>query len=302
MANYPLRLVTLFLFACTALPASAQVNVTFNGPNGANDLNLFVLNHDGTTFTPGTGTGQNFAWSATAGVNDNGGQPGGGLTTTNFDSQMNYVGPGGLANPTTFNLTNGRTVSVMINSAAWGTARIGQLGFLNQVNNSFNADGAVSDPVAYIGVRPYGTGQLELQTKDAVAGAGTVNTNFTAGGTSLVNGTWYKLTFTATRTSPGTFTASVALDNYGTAGTTFVSNQFNGTLSNIPITGFETSNGNPLGDGMAIAGFRQVTDLPNVDNFAITPVPEKASVLGVCGLLTILGSRVGRQRLNRNIT
>jgi hypothetical protein len=300
VANTPLRLATLFLFACTALPASAQVNVTFNGANGPNDLNLFLFNHDGTTFTPGTGAGQNFAHSPTAGVLDNtGGTAGGGLTTTNFDSQMNYVGPGGQANPTTFNLATGRTVSVMLNSAAWGTGRVGQLGFLNQVNNSFNNDPPANDNVAYIAVRPYGTGQLELQTKNAVVGAGTVNTNFVAGGTSLVNGSWYKLSFTATETSPGTFSATVALDNYGTAGTAFVSNQFTGTLNNIAITGFEAANGNPLGDGLAIAGFRQVVDNPNVDNFAIVPVPEPASVLGVCGLVAIIGGQIGRRRLNR---
>jgi hypothetical protein len=275
-------LLPILTTALLAPPAAAQVNVTFNGANGANDLNLFVLNHDGTTFTPGSGANQNFAWSATAGVNDNGGQPGGGLTTTTFDSQMNYVGAGGQANPTTYNLAAGRTVSVMMNSAAWGTQRIGQLGFLNQVNNSFNSDGTVSDPVAYIGVRPYGTGQLELQTKNAVTGATPVNTNFTAGGTSLVNGTWYKLTFTATETSPGTFTASVALDNYGTAGTAFVSNLFTGTLPNILITGFEGSS-NPLGDGIAIAGYRQVLDTPNLDNFAVTPVPEPTMLLFLAG-------------------
>src|SRR5262245_11184070 len=162
------RVYLLPLLTSVALlpAASAQVNVTFNGAAGANDLNLFNLNHNGVVFAPGTGAGQNFAHSPTAGVSDNGGQPGGGLTTTNFDSQMNYVGAGGLANPTAFNLNAGFRVSIFMNSVAWGTGRIGQLGFINQANNSFNNDGAPNDSAAFLGVRPHGTGQLELQTKN----------------------------------------------------------------------------------------------------------------------------------------
>src|SRR4051812_39245498 len=85
--------------------ASAQpVLVTFNGANGANDLNNFVVNHDGTPI-PTSGAGSNFNFSPTAGVMDNGGSAGGGLVTTStgggtaMDAGASYVGPGGAANP-----------------------------------------------------------------------------------------------------------------------------------------------------------------------------------------------------------
>src|SRR4051794_27434250 len=68
--------------------------------------NNFYVNHDsqvpGQTFNAGTnGPGPqagNFPYSATAGINDNGGSPGGGVLANNIDMNSNYVGSGGTGN------------------------------------------------------------------------------------------------------------------------------------------------------------------------------------------------------------
>src|SRR5262245_1792072 len=87
----PAALVVAITVAAPAAHAQ-PITVTFNCPNGANDLNLFYINLDRNGL-PTSGTGSVFNWSPTAGINDNSGSPGGGLLTNTIDATAAYLGP-----------------------------------------------------------------------------------------------------------------------------------------------------------------------------------------------------------------
>src|SRR5205814_420197 len=140
--------------------AQNPVNVTFNGPNGANDLNLFFINLD-RNVQPTSGTGSVFNWDAAAGISDNAGAPGGGLLTNATDSTAVYTGAGGTANPTkwyriSLNLqetspTNFSATAIFDDFGPAGTALVGNLftgtltgtvsGFEVANGNTLGADG-----------------------------------------------------------------------------------------------------------------------------------------------------------------
>ena len=289
MSGLPVRLAPAALVVAitvTAPAAHAQsVTVTFNGPNGANDLNLFVFNDANLGQPPPPTSGPNsvFNWSATAGVSDNNGSPGGGLLTyTNpIDATAAYAGPGGTANPTTWNLQTGATIATMVQVQTLPTDRFLQIGFQNQLNNALNNNAAQANQ-AFVSVRLYPTSELQMQTKPV--GGTTTNSDFVGAGTNLTLNNWYRLALSVQETSPTNFSATVSFDDYGPTGTSFVSNLFTGTQM-ATITGFEVSNGGLLGaDGLGIAAWRQVDGAANLDNWQITPVPEPTSPLILAGL------------------
>jgi hypothetical protein len=281
MSVHFVRFAVAVMVCAAAVPAAlaqGPVLVTFNGPNGANDLNQFFINVDRNVL-PTTGTGSVFNWDAAAGINDNGGNPGGGLLTNATDATAVYTGAGGTTNPTKWNLGNGPTVSTMFKVTAAPTDRFIQIGFMNEANNSLNNNAAQSGTTAFISVRVYPDSRLEFQTKNTAPG--TANANFTPGGTPLTLNNWYRIAFRVQETSPTNFTATAVFDDFGPSGTTLVSNLFTGSLT-ATVTGFEVSNGNTLGgDMLAVAAMRQVASPANFDSFGAIPVPEPVAPLAV---------------------
>jgi hypothetical protein len=275
-----IRFSVAVMVCTTAAPAAlgqGPIVVSFNGANGANDLNQFVVNVDG-NLLPTTGAGSVFNWDAAAGVNDNGGNPGGGLLTNTTDATAAFAGAGGTANPTVWNLGAGATVTTMLKVAALPTNRFIQIGFMNQLSNSLN-NNAAQAPTAFVSVRLYQNSRLEFQTKSV--GAGTTNADFVGAGADLTLNNWYRVSLTVQETSPTNFSATVRLDDFGASGTALVSNLFTGTRT-ATVTGFEVSNGNTLGADMrGIAAMRQVDGAANFDNFTVTAVPEPVAPLAV---------------------
>ena len=277
----------LAVIAIVAPAATAQnpVVVTFNGANGANDLNLFVINDQNLVQPPPPTSGANsvFNWGAGNGISDNAGAAGGGLMSPApvIDATAAYAGPGGSASPTTWNLNTGASVSTMVQVQALPGNRFLQLGFLNQLNNALNGNAAQTN-AAFVSVRLYPNERLEMQTKSV--NGGTVGADFTAGGTNLTLNNWYRIGLDVKETSATNFSATVHLDDYGPTGTALVGNLFTGTLT-ATVTGFEVSNGGLLGaDGLGIAAFRQVDSPAFFDSFSvIVLVPEPTCLLAVAG-------------------
>jgi hypothetical protein len=286
--------------AIVAPTTSAQnaVNVTFNGPNGANDLNLFFVNLDRNVI-PTSGAGSVFNWDAAAGVSDNGGAPGGGLLTNATDATAVYTGAGGTANPVKWNLNSGARVSTMFMATALPTDRFIQIGFMNEASNSLNNNAAQTGSTAYVSVRVYPTSQLEFQTKNTTAG--TNNVNFQPAGASLTLNNWYRISLNVQETSPTNFSATAVFDDFGPAGTALVSNLFTGTLT-ATVSGFELGNGNLLGgDGLAVAAMRQVASPANFDNFTVVvAVPEPTWMLALAAGAGVLWKF--RRRRSENAT
>src|SRR5258706_1364004 len=150
--------------------ARASVLVDFN--NGPSDVNNnFNTNFDGLAIPHDGGANSNFNWNATAGVSDNGGNPGGGLTTTNRDATAVYLGNNGGTTGTAWTMSSPVTVSSFFKGATLGTDRIFQIGLMNRNGSSFNNDGSnsrvsgaqqvTSANTAFINVRPYGNGEIE---------------------------------------------------------------------------------------------------------------------------------------------
>src|SRR4051794_12346199 len=92
----------VFALMLAAVQPARAATVTV-GFNAVSDLTNFNVNHD-------AAPSNNFNFGATAGVSDNGGQPGGGLTTNSTDTTANYKVNG-------FLLTDPSSISVMFNSA-----------------------------------------------------------------------------------------------------------------------------------------------------------------------------------------
>jgi len=266
------------LAGAVILTASAAKAVVVNFNGGAQDLtNNFNCDFDGNPVA------SNPTFSDTAGVSDNGGMPGGGLVGNNTDVTCVYTGAGGAASPASFDLTTGQSVSLFFQSAAPGTNRIVQVGFINQVNSSFNNDAGKTPPnTAFITARPYGTGQVEFQIKDATDG--THNTTLAPAGTALTPNNWYKITLAVQEldTTANTFAYNVSLDNYGADGVSSPVNVFTSGPKTATIAGGAAA----FGSGVGYPGFRQISASPNMDNFEAAPgqVPEPAS-LGLMGLL-----------------
>jgi hypothetical protein len=299
-----IRAVALAAAIALAPAAVAQpVTVTFNS---ATDINNFIVNDQnlGQPPPPTSGTGSVFTFDPAAGINDNGGQPGGGLITNGgIDATAGYVGPGGQANPKTFNLQTGATVSIMVKATTLPTDRFVQIGFMNQPSNALNTN-AANNSNAFISVRLYPTERLNFQYKPAGSNTATAPDFQAATANMLTLNNWYRLSFFVQETSPTNFTATTTLDDFGASGLSLVSNLFTGTLPATGLTGFELSNGSLLSaDGLGIAAMRQVTSSANFDQFQVTfaPVPEPSSLalVGVmaCGLIPRLVRRATRRRL-----
>src|SRR5689334_18803410 len=197
--NFGIAVAGIALLSVGAVSRAALVN--FN--TGPSDVtNNFNVNFDGAPISTSPGAGSNFNWSATAGVSDNGGNPGGGVSTTNTDATAVYLANNGGPTGTAWVLSGGATVSAFFKGPALGTDRIYQVAFSNKANSSLNNDGtngavsaaqqAVSHATGFISVRPYGNGRIEQQLKNANADA-TINSDLRAAGTPLLNNEWYKL-------------------------------------------------------------------------------------------------------------
>jgi hypothetical protein len=296
--------------AILVAPRAAADSINFNaGP--ADFTDNFTVNFDGTPVsTDGDG---NFIWDAHAGVADNNGNSGGGLLTTSNDATALYVGPNHDTSVRAFRLTSGASLSVMFLGTDLVYDHDVQIGFLNKFNSSLNNDTndtddvdddqrAVSAATAFLSVRVYATGQLEQMAKSSGDSAGHITVYPGDPIETLVDNEWYKLTFSVTETTTGTFSMLTTLDDYGANGTSLRTHVYTQTTPTIvTVSGFDDDN-NDLGAGNALSGVRQYDENPQIDNFAVNgtavqvQLPEPVSL----GLLALAAAGLLARRRRRH--
>lgn len=253
--------------------AAGVINVDFN--TAATD---FTSN-----FATAGGGAPNFAWSATGGINDNVGNPGGGVTAPAAVDQTalykNVVVP----------LNDGQTYTIsqfVKETTVTGNSgdKYLQLGFSNSVANSFNSDAGKQ----FLTARILGNNQVEFQFRNASA---TAQQNTTSPIGTVTSGDWVKLVFslTAADTTTGKYNYTFSASDYGPTGTvinpTVIVAPVSGTVTDAAYIGAATSNW--------VAGFR-TTLADNFDGLVVTstPTPEPGTIsLIAFGAMSLLARR-----------
>jgi hypothetical protein len=224
-------------------------------------------------FTPnsaGTAGGNNFAWSATAGVNDyTGATAGGGLMSTNgSDATAIY-------SPATFDLSD-HAVHVI---AEYVTAPAGlgagdralQIGFITSPTAGFNGG------FSFISTRIYGDHAVEFQSGNGT-GTAAQSLNKTAPTGTISTGDWLQLIFTTQEMASGSFQGTFSLLDYGQTGVGIPTTVL--APVSYSVTGLST-----IGTGSTVyAGFRTATSgnagtALKFDNFSVDPSAAKLGYL-----------------------
>jgi hypothetical protein len=221
---------TVILTIVGGVAHAQSVNVNFNA---AADLSAFGQRTSGAVVNGSAPTTNTLVFGAAAGVNGSGGVT---RTTAGAEVTATYL-------PTSFDLTSNApfNISTFLKTGTIAAATSGntlQIGFLPTDTLAFNGDSGN----AFVRVRLLdvnttdSTFQLQSQLKTTTgATSATSSAAF-----SLLNDEWYRLTGTIARsTTANNFDFSVSLEDWGTAGASFVSTvagPFTGTMVNPDLT------------------------------------------------------------------
>jgi hypothetical protein len=278
MRKFKFQRAVLVMCGLAASAATANAGVALVDFNTPTDLaTKFIQENNG---TPSIG----LANSPTGGVKDQAGGTlnGGAVVGTGADMTAVYQGNG-------VDVTAGTTVLSIVTkvSAATGSTRVPELGFLNLNNRSFNAELA---DTAFIAPRLNSGGTVELQTK--LAGA-TGNVVTTAIGTvsPAFNATdYYQMidTLTPTNAATGAYTITTQILDLGPDGTAAGTQVFLDSNRAVTNPAFSTT----VQGTTATVGFRTnaINPTGTFDNFSVngalvptppTPEPSSLALLGL---------------------